>query len=805
MCRNRILLRMRSRLIKSRGGSRRKPTQHFLGDQLHRITGCVDDRADIPLGVKDKLRRDVNELLKSIDAVEEGKNTTSRLGKMVERISRFNRRAPSLEALVSKIGEKDQETAKNLLKRLAEIARYREAAGFLVKCSRQYSIFRNVQVVPVSLDSSQIPHTAVKAAASHGGPRLSRILHRINAPKSPRSLHLPENAMQLGTYFRQALTATQVHAEIQIALYYDMQALSSGSSEGEGSDGGVLHHPPRVVAASKESCFLCHEFLKSHAKLVVPGCHGRLYTQWKLPVWTPKPQETEDFNRVLELLAREKLRKGIKRKRELPAPAESLLRPLSSIESMRTLNSGGGDGGAAGGADSCMAMDSGGARTHVLTPRPPSPQSSVSTNRPASVFSKPPAPPGGSNLTSPVQPSARRPLRRDSRKVFRSAAVPPLPGPDVPAGATGSASGVAANNTTTQNTTPSQVRFEHFPPSSSPASSPNHQSLLFPFTTPFAFFHSLSRRKKVGPFLEPHRSSSPPPPPYPRRPFRKPSRPLVSSLSRRQMPISSSPLAPASFSPSPSPSSSPCICTRPHLYTHPTLSSLHLVHPLSLKQGKFLLQRLEASSAPLIVSAGTRLTLFLEVVDASERTATYLRRQRSRSTGRASSSVSTWTRGDGSSSKEKEKEGKEGETEEEEQDFKNRGEIREGRARVEGEGGDEDKDEDKDEDEDEECQDETKTSSLTALHLRQETCQVYLEWLPRREAHGVLVQAASRVDCENDAADESEVTEVKSVPLIVDAKKDLIAGREKRILTEPRRAFFVRLDNTVVKIVRVGI
>ena len=202
MCRNRILLRMRSRLVKSRGGSRGKPTQYFLGDQLHQITGCVDYRVTIPLGVKEKLRRDVNELLKSIDAVEEGRNTTRRLVRMVEQISRFNRRAPSLEALVSKIGGTEQEMAKTLLKRLAEIALNREAAAFLVKCSRRYAIFRNVQVVPVFLDSSQIPTAGAKAIARHKAPRLSKILNLINALNLARGLHLPEKTMQSGTYFR---------------------------------------------------------------------------------------------------------------------------------------------------------------------------------------------------------------------------------------------------------------------------------------------------------------------------------------------------------------------------------------------------------------------------------------------------------------------------------------------------------------------------------------------------------------------------------------------------------------------------
>lgn len=83
-------------------------------------------------------------------------------------------------------------------------------------------------------------------------------------------------------------TSCHVHAEVQLAVYYDLQSQSPPgkddkikSSRTASSNAGFLR--PRAIGTSKWLCYLCYLFLRCHGCFVPANTHGRLYDQWTIP------------------------------------------------------------------------------------------------------------------------------------------------------------------------------------------------------------------------------------------------------------------------------------------------------------------------------------------------------------------------------------------------------------------------------------------------------------------------------------------------------------------------------------------
>jgi hypothetical protein len=68
-----------------------------------------------------------------------------------------------------------------------------------------------------------------------------------------------------------------VHAEVQLAVHYDLLAQDTSQSE----EAAFL--APRVIGTSKWLCYLCYRFLVAHGGFVAVNTHGRLYDQWTIP------------------------------------------------------------------------------------------------------------------------------------------------------------------------------------------------------------------------------------------------------------------------------------------------------------------------------------------------------------------------------------------------------------------------------------------------------------------------------------------------------------------------------------------
>ncbi|WPG99035.1 Hypothetical protein R9X50_00184000 [Acrodontium crateriforme] len=68
-------------------------------------------------------------------------------------------------------------------------------------------------------------------------------------------------------------TTCHVHAEVQLAVHYDLclqSKMQSGLS-------------PRAIGISKSLCYLCYQFLRAHGRFFPSRTHGRLYDQWTVP------------------------------------------------------------------------------------------------------------------------------------------------------------------------------------------------------------------------------------------------------------------------------------------------------------------------------------------------------------------------------------------------------------------------------------------------------------------------------------------------------------------------------------------
>ena len=81
-------------------------------------------------------------------------------------------------------------------------------------------------------------------------------------------------------------TTCHVHAEIQLAVYYDLLFQPSDRPGTEGIPNGRPEqevHRPRAIGTSKWLCYLCYLFLRFHGHFVPANTHGRLYDQWTIP------------------------------------------------------------------------------------------------------------------------------------------------------------------------------------------------------------------------------------------------------------------------------------------------------------------------------------------------------------------------------------------------------------------------------------------------------------------------------------------------------------------------------------------
>ncbi|KAJ5569044.1 hypothetical protein N7450_011530 [Penicillium hetheringtonii] len=217
---------------------------------------------------------------------------------------------------------KEAAFAPTLLNTIRKVSRYKEAARIIYR--------------------SYCPHhRGPSGITSPRGFRATPALGMLNKPLScffsPRENQWQtfsesirgKVAENLGEQFSQQTTRilqeAKIHAEIQIIAYCDIAS-------------PPLY--PRVIASSKDACFLCHEFIQCHNKIHTSRTHGRLYPGWRLPNLPCLKMVEHKFNEILLDLARYTLRNRAKGQIDIhPHPNESTLLPmLASASTMSVVS-----------------------------------------------------------------------------------------------------------------------------------------------------------------------------------------------------------------------------------------------------------------------------------------------------------------------------------------------------------------------------------------------------------------------------------------------------------------------------------
>ena len=98
-------------------------------------------------------------------------------------------------------------------------------------------------------------------------------------------------------------TTCHVHAEVQLAVFYDLLSQSSHTMEAELDSFNTDFRRPRVIGTSKWLCYLCHLFLSCHGGFVPANTHGRLYDQWTVPdLIDYQPELRARYRRILRTM-----------------------------------------------------------------------------------------------------------------------------------------------------------------------------------------------------------------------------------------------------------------------------------------------------------------------------------------------------------------------------------------------------------------------------------------------------------------------------------------------------------------------
>ena len=299
ICRNRILQRLRSRLANF--SCLRNKNRPFLATQLEEVLDLVKQHANVPNFPKSKFFRagaGIIQAMKDFDSPE-NEASNQQLGSLVEAIYCFSKRFDIARAFASLPScSISPSTPQHLEISLFKISGYREAARTLLRMAAKHTIFRSAQII--SPDPAQLSQPTGSTATRKTS--IQPILERLGLAQSEARKRASALQVQLG---RLCNDNPKVHAEMQLAHFYELHP--------------PRRHHPRVIAATKDTCFLCNEFIKFYGRYFTPRCHGRLYPGWGLPAW-PDKLVMQRFVKHLDELASNCLRVTPK---PLPTPYES--------------------------------------------------------------------------------------------------------------------------------------------------------------------------------------------------------------------------------------------------------------------------------------------------------------------------------------------------------------------------------------------------------------------------------------------------------------------------------------------------
>ncbi|KAH8696578.1 hypothetical protein BGW36DRAFT_462412 [Talaromyces proteolyticus] len=217
----------------------------------------------------------------------------------------------------------------SLLNMIGKVARYRQAARFLFRAAKKFSIVRQARVIPVNLPPEAFRPIGLGEYVPQNLPTISSA-----APKYAKITNLnqiwrllqtsdSEASDQFSNQTQKIFREAKVHAEIQLVFHCELHL--------------VANKFPRVIRSTKDACHLCSTFISTHGKMHTLRCHGRLYPGWRLPIFGQLNSVQQEFIHILETQNRRSLDTFLLRRERTvyPCPNESTLLTLPT--SMSTL------------------------------------------------------------------------------------------------------------------------------------------------------------------------------------------------------------------------------------------------------------------------------------------------------------------------------------------------------------------------------------------------------------------------------------------------------------------------------------
>lgn len=215
------------------------------------------------------------------------------LVELIRHVSRFMRKV-RLRTLLDCLEDRDMHdlARERLHSCLSKVARYRESARFLCAEVKKTPLLGNIMIEQVRLSEQAFRTPPSTKAVQSVESILVRLSHQDklfrvgDLPLWTRKEVLGGNGNHFSNEVKEKLQMSKIHAEVQVLAHY------------ENAGPGII--PPRIIASSKDACYLCNTLISLHGKFSVPKTHGKLYPGWRLPMTTEFGRLREKLNDYLE-------------------------------------------------------------------------------------------------------------------------------------------------------------------------------------------------------------------------------------------------------------------------------------------------------------------------------------------------------------------------------------------------------------------------------------------------------------------------------------------------------------------------
>jgi hypothetical protein len=326
MCSQRILRRLR--LIKGKRSKSKPPIQEILWKAIGSLQQHNKSSSN-QSSSSSTFVNDARTVIKLADAWLKHQ-VIPRLKELVEAIHHLKNNR-DLETIVGIIPNQEMcpSMRSKLINIISKVARYRDVARYLFRLSKRSTLARHMNLLPVVLPKDMYSRLQTQSYAS-----LSAVFTRIatSGQKSnigriyqPMKLTEDQANEEFVALTNKTLSEAKIHAEIQLLYFLELNPSKL---------------PPRIIASSKDACYLCNAFIQMHGKMHTARTHGRLYPGWRLPTISKLIGLEQSFNTILAKHIRSSIATLILRgqKTVYPDPNESTLLTLPySASTLRSL------------------------------------------------------------------------------------------------------------------------------------------------------------------------------------------------------------------------------------------------------------------------------------------------------------------------------------------------------------------------------------------------------------------------------------------------------------------------------------